>query len=773
MSRQPRIEEYRHPGGGWGAALATLAALLKQRVLLKGAAALWRMNKPGGFKCPSCAWPDPLPAHADPLVICENGAKALAWEITAKRAAPEFFARHTVTELARQSDYWLEQQGRITHPMSYDAATDRYVPVSWNDAFELIGRELRGLADPNQAEFYTSGRASNEAAFLYQLFAREFGTNNFPDCANYCHESTSVGLPPAIGVAKGTCLLEDFERADAIFVIGQNPGTNSPRMMTELHNAARRGARIVVFNPLRERALERFQAPQRPLEMAAMSSTPIATHYYQVKVGGDAAALKGVMKAAIEMDDRALGADRPRVLDAAFIEGHTAGFEALCADLRQTPWPAIERQSGLSRAQLEEAARVYVGASNVIACYGMGITQHFRGTQNVQQVTNLLLLRGNIGRPGAGVVPVRGHSNVQGNRTMGINEKPDAEFLDRLQQVFGFDPPREQGHDVLGAIEAMVRGGARAFIALGGNFVAASPDTPIICEAFRSLALTVSVATKLNRSHVVHGRAALILPCLARSEVDRAPNGSVREVTIEDAMSMVQASRGMLEPASHHLRSEPWIVAGMAKATLGKSVVPWEWLVEDYSRIRDKIEAVFPAFQGFNARIKVPGGFHLTNAASQRIWHTPNRRANFIVFPGLDEDAHEDNPQVLWLSTLRSHDQYNSTIYSNNDRYRGVYGQRDVIFLNDREIARRGLAPGDRVDIQTISTDGIDRVARGFTVVRYGIPDGSCAAYYPETNPLIPLNLYDPLSGTPSAKGVAVIVRRAWAASDTASPAKV
>jgi formate dehydrogenase major subunit len=396
-----------------------------------------------------------------------------------------------------------------------------------------------------------------------------------------------------------------------------------------------------------------------------------------------------------------------------------------------------------------------------MACYGMGITQHFRGTQNVQQLTNLLLLRGNIGRPGAGIVPVRGHSNVQGDRTVGITERPSTEFLDRLQKVFGFNPPREHGHDVVHALEAMVRGDAKVFIGLGGNFVAASPDTPVISEAFRKLKLTVNVATKLNRTHIVHGRNALILPCLARSEVDRAPDGAVQEVTIEDSMSMVQASRGLLVPASHHLRSEPWIVAHMARATLGdKSVVPWEWLVADYSRIRDKIEAVFPIFQGFNARIKVPGGFHLANTARERIWKTPNAKANFIVFPGLDEDEHINNPEALWLSTLRSHDQYNTTIYTNNDRYRGVYNQRDVLFLNASEMTKRGLALEDRVDIHTLSSDGIERVISGFKVVSYRMPDGCCAAYYPEANPLLPLYAYDPISGTPSAKAISVVLKR-------------
>jgi molybdopterin-dependent oxidoreductase alpha subunit len=760
MSKKPRIEEYHDPAGGWGAALATGAVLWEQGVLLKSGAALFFMNKPGGFKCPSCAWPDP-PPHSDPLVFCENGAKALAWESTSKRTTPEFFAKHSVTELARQSDYWLEQQGRITHPMVYDAASDHYVPIEWHKAFEIIGRELRALSHPNEAEFYTSGRSSNEAAFLYQLFAREFGTNNFPDCSNFCHEPTSQGLPPAIGVGKGTCVLEDFKHADAIFIVGQNTGTNSPRMMTELRNAARRNARIVVFNPLRERALERFQAPQNVIEMATMTSTPIATNYYQVKVGGDAAAIKGLMKAIVEADDHAVRNDEPRVVDVAFIEGHTAGFESLRSDLRDLQWSQIERQSGLSRTQLEEAANVYLRADRVMVCYGMGITQHRRGTQNVQQLVNLLLLRGNIGRSGAGIVPVRGHSNVQGDRTVGITERPTTEFLDQLERVFGFNPPRDHGHDVVHALEAIVEGRAKAFIGLGGNFVAASPDTSVVADAFPRLALTVHVATKLNRSHLVHGRNAFILPCLARSEVDRATDGTLQELTIEDSMSIVQASRGMLVPASPHLRSEPWIVAHMARATLGdRSVIQWESLVQDYARIREKIEAVFPIFQGYNARIRIPGGFHLSNTARERIWKTPNGKANFILFPGLEEDEDQNNPEALWLSTIRSHDQYNTTIYTNNDRYRGVFNQRDVLFLNDAEMRKRGLMAGDRVDVMTLSSDGIERIVRGLAIIRYNIPNGSCAAYYPETNPLLPLHLYDPQSGTPSAKAVPVVLRR-------------
>jgi len=582
------------------------------------------------------------------------------------------------------------------------------------------------------AEFYTSGRASNEAAFLYQLFAREYGTNNFPDCSNMCHEATSVGLPDAIGVGKGTVLLEDFDVTDAIFIFGQNPGTNSPRMMTSLRNASRRGARIISFNPFRERALERFQAPQNPVEMMTLTSTPISTSIYQVRVGGDVAALKGVMKAMIDADDAAIAGDEPRVLDCDFIHGHTRGFEAFAADLRATGWEAIERRSGLGRDDLKAAAMVYMEAQSAILVYGMGITQHRRGTEAVQQIANLALLRGNIGRPGAGLCPVRGHSNVQGDRTVGITEKPTPEFLDRLERRFGFKPPSAHGHDVVTALEAMLRGEAKVFIALGGNFAAAVPDWQVTRAALRGLDLTVQISTKLNRSHLVHGRAALILPCLGRTEIDLQANGP-QSVTVEDSMSMVHASSGRNTPASEHLRSEPAIVAGLARATLGpSSKVAWEELVADYDRIRDAIEAVFPIFQAYNARVRVPGGFHLISTARERIWATTSGRANFLVFEGLDEDPCQANPAALMLTTMRSHDQYNTTLYSLSDRYRGVFGQRDVVFLNACEIQNRDLKPGDRVDLLGVSTDGVERSVRGFKVVEYQLPDGCCGAYYPE-----------------------------------------
>ncbi|KRB34622.1 formate dehydrogenase [Mesorhizobium sp. Root695] len=732
--------------------------LVEQGIPIKGAATLGRMNQPEGFDCPGCAWPDPK--HTSSFEFCENGGKAVAWEATAKRCTPEFFAVHTVAELSSWSDFDLEMVGRLTHPMAYDAASDHYVPVGWDEAFAIVARHLNGLPSPNMAEFYTSGRTSNEAAFLYQLFVREFGTNNFPDCSNMCHEATSVGLPHSLGVGKGTCLLSDFDKTDCIFIFGQNPGTNSPRMMTSLRNASRRGATIMSFNPFRERALERFQSPQSPIEMATLTSTPISAKLYQVRVGGDVAVVKGLMKVLIEADDAARADELPAILDWDFIKGHTTGIEALTADLRATRWEDIVSQSGLARDDIEYAARAYMQAERAIIVYGMGITQHRRGAQSVQQLANLSLLRGHIGREGAGLCPVRGHSNVQGDRTVGITETPTREFLDRLERRFGFEPPSQHGHNVVTALEAMKDGKVKVFFALGGNFVSAIPDWEVTRAAWRKLDLTVQVSTKLNRSHLVHGRDALILPCLGRTEVDVQATGP-QSITVEDSMSMVHASAGRNVPASEHLRSEPAIVAGIARATMGaRSVVDWESFTADYDLIRDAIEDVFPIFQGYNARIRIPGGFHLTSNARERIWATASGKANFLVFDGLGEDPRQDSLDVLWLTTVRSHDQYNTTIYSMSDRYRGVFGQRDVVFLNEQEMERRGLQADDRVDLITLSTDGVERRLSNFRVVPYSFPNGSCAAYYPEANPLVPLYSHDPMSFTPSYKAIPIRISR-------------
>lgn len=754
MSEQkpPRYKPYNQPAGGWGAAGATARVLLQQSVIGKGSKALLAMNQPGGFKCPSCAFPDADERRK--LEFCENGAKALAWEATEFRAGRELFARHTVTELMAQTDYWLEMQGRLTEPMRYDAATDHYVPCSWDDAFTLIGRHLQALDSPHQAEFYTSGRTPNEAAFLYSIFVREFGTNNFPDCSNMCHEPTSRGLPPAIGVGKGTIVLQDFEHAEAIFVIGQNTGTNSPRMMSNLVEARKRGIPIVAVNPMPERALIRFAEPQDVVQMATLGSTEITSEFVHIRIGGDLALIKGMMKVMFERE-----AQGERVLDHAFLAEHTVGLEALREDVMAQDWDQIVQVSGISQAQIRRCAEIYIRSKATVICYGMGLTQHQYGSRLLQQVANLLLLRGNFGKPGAGIGPIRGHSNVQGDRTVGIDEKPKPAYLDRVQQVFGFDPPREHGHHVVESIEAMLAGSAKVFIGLGGNFIHAVPDTPRAYEAMRGLDLTVGIATKLNRGHLVHGRDALILPVVARSERIVTPAGE-QFVTIEDAMSNVTASRGVLEPVSADVLPEVEIVCRMALATLPHSKVDWIRCMHDYALIRELIAAVYPEiYTGFNERIQQPHGFHLDIPPRRRVWPTPNGKANILVMPGLDVDDPVHDPDMLRLATVRSHDQYNTTIYSYNDRYRGVYNDRMVLFMNIEDRLARGLEKEARVILETISGDGVQRRVEGLTVLDYPMPRGALAGYYPELNPLLPLDYYDRISGTPAAKSIPVRMR--------------
>jgi molybdopterin-dependent oxidoreductase alpha subunit len=755
------VDQYKGPAGGWGALKAVAKALSSEMAVPREVRGLLTMNQPAGFDCPGCAWPDPR--HTSSFEFCENGAKAVAWEATSKRTTPEFFAAHTVSELWTWSDFALEGEGRLTHPMAYDHATDTYQPIAWQDAFDRIGKALQKLPDPNMAEFYTSGRTSNEAAFLYQLFAREFGTNNFPDCSNMCHEATSVGLPDSIGVGKGTVTLEDFDHADAIFCIGHNPGTNHPRMLATLRDASKRGCKIIVFNPLRERGLERFQAPQNPFEMVTLGSTPIASSYYQVGIGGDIAVLKGMMKVLLELDRAETSAGRGRILDRDFIAEHTRGFDALAADIEATEWPQIERHSALSRADIEAAAKVYADAGRVIICYGMGITQHRHGTSNVSQIANLLLMRGNIGKEGAGICPLRGHSNVQGDRTVGITEVPSKELLDNLEAEFAIEAPREKGHNAVEAVEAITNGESKALICLGGNLAVAMSDPDVVFPAMRQLDLAVHIATKLNRSHLLIARESFILPCLGRTELDVQETGR-QSVTVEDSMSMVHASSGGLKPASEHLLSEPAIIAGLALATLPHTKVQWQELIADYGRIRDKIEAVFPDFARFNERVSHPGGFRLTVPASRRVWKTRSGKAEFLVVPGLEEDPRCDRPGALLLATVRSHDQYNTTIYGLDDRYRGITGRRDIVFMNAADLAARGLVHGDVVDVETVSNeDEAPRILAGLTAVAFDIAAGSVAAYYPEANNLIAIDQYDRRSGTPSYKSVPVYIRRAAA----------
>ena len=766
MSRKdvPGIGEYGGPAGGWGA-LQAVAKALRGEMSAARTTIMLHVNQPQGFDCPGCAWPDPREGSS--FEFCENGAKAVSWEATNKRVTPEFFARHTVSELWEREDFYLEWEGRLTHPMVYDAATDHYVAISWDDAFRRIGEQLRALPDPNMAEFYASGRASNEAAFLYQLFVREYGTNNFPDCSNMCHEATSVGLPQSIGVGKGTVTLEDFDHCDAIFSFGHNPGTNHPRMLATLRAASLRGAPIVVFNPRKERSLERFKSPQHGLEMTVGKAVPIASHYYQLKIGGDAAAVKGMMKALLAMDAEANANGGAGVLDRDFIGEHTLGFEELVADVDATSWDEIEHVSGLSRADLETAAGIYARAERTIICYGMGITQHRHGTGNVQQLANLLLLRGNIGREGAGICPLRGHSNVQGDRTVGITEIPSQGFLDALERVFGIKAPREHGHGAVAAFNAMHEGRAKALVCLGGNLPTAMPDPQVCFEAMRKLDLSVHIATKLNRSHLMVGKHTFLLPCLGRTELDMQAGG-VQSVTVEDSMSMVHASRGSLPPASSLLKSEPAIVAGIAKATLPDTKIDWDGFIADYNRIRDAIEAVFPDFDGYNERVRVPRGFRLDSPAGRREWRTPSGKAHFLAFDSKGQKplARPDAQDVLVLATVRSHDQYNTTIYGKNDRYRGVTGRRDVVFVNAADLAARGLEHGDMVDIEAVAAfDNISepRIVRNFVAVAFDIAPGSIAAYYPEANALVALANFDRRSGTPSYKSVPVVLRRAQA----------
>ncbi|MCL6746390.1 FdhF/YdeP family oxidoreductase [Kosakonia sp. R1.Fl] len=767
QNRTTGIAPYGGSAGGWGALKAVADALRGQMSVKQDVIALFKVNQPQGFDCPGCAWPDPQ--HTSSFEFCENGAKAVSWEATSKRTTPEFFAAHTVSELWNRNAFELEGEGRLTHPMKYNAASDTYQPIDWATAFREIGELLRGYDDPNSVEFYTSGRASNEAAFLWQLFAREYGTNNFPDCSNMCHEPTSVGLPESIGVGKGTVELEDFDYCDLVLCIGHNPGTNHPRMLGTLREVSKRGATIVAINPLRERGLERFTSPQSPIEMLALSSTKLASTYYKVRVGGDAAMLKGVMKILLSMHEEALAKGEPGVIDEAFIRQHTQGFEALKADLDATDWQHILNVSGMERKEIQNIARLYADAERTIICYGMGITQHQYGTQNVQQIANLLLMRGNIGKQGAGICPLRGHSNVQGDRTVGITEIPYPELLDNIEKVFGFKPPRQHGHGAVAAIQAMRDGKVNALLCLGGNLAEAISDPQTTFPAMRKLDLVVHMATKLNRSHLLLGKHNYLLPVLGRTETDMQASGA-QSVTVEDSMSMVHASRGSLTPASPHLKSEPALVAALAKATLPDSVVDWEKMVSDYSTIRDAIEAVFPAFSNFNERVKKPGGFRLRNTASERVWNTPSGLAQFKVMQGINEDPRSLKCHDLVLTTLRSHDQYNTTLYGLNDRYRGVTGRRDVLFINADEAETRQLRVGDQVNIIALDPDGnpTSRRMDNLTIVVLDMAPGSVGAYYPEANILVPLDSHDTKSGIPAYKSIPVAMERVGRGTETA-----
>jgi molybdopterin-dependent oxidoreductase alpha subunit len=707
---------------------------------------LTTINQKDGFDCPSCAWPDP-DGERKVAEFCENGAKAVASEATTARATPELFAAHGISEMLKQSDLWLDQRGRITDPMIRRERSDHYEPISWDEAFQLIGRQLNGLASPDEATFYTSGRASNEAAFLYGLFVRQFGTNNLPDCSNMCHESSGLGLTQTIGIGKATVKIEDFSYADSIFIIGQNPGTCHPRMLTELQKAARNGCKIVSVNPLAETGLMRFKNPQEPLNMLGRG-TPIACLFLPVRVNGDVALLKGIMKEMLEADRQ----QGKKVLAHDFIQHHTEGFEDFARDLEAESWEKILAGSGVSRQLIAEAAAVAMASERMICCWAMGITQHENGVANVQAIVDFALLRGQIGRRGAGLCPVRGHSNVQGDRTVGIWEKMSDKFLQALADEFNFSPPRRHGLDAVHSIQAMHEGRVKVFVALGGNFLSATPDTKYTSEAMQRCDLTVQISTKLNRGHLITGRQALILPCLGRTERDRQASGE-QFVTVEDTTGVVHQSRGVLAPASDQLRSEPAIVGGMARATLGsKSQVDWQGLIDDYDRVRDHIEHVVPGFTQYNRRVREPGGFYLPNGPREGTFSTPSGRARFTVHP---IPEHRLGDGKLLLTTLRSHDQFNTTIYGEDDRYRGIFGGRRVIFLHVDDMRERGVEKDQWVDL--ISHYGEERRrAERFKVVPYDIPRGCAAAYYPETNVLVPVASVAAGSNQPSSKSVVI-----------------
>ncbi len=762
MGKPEFIGKKSKAAGGWGALKSCGKKLLASGSALSGAVTMLKANQPDGFDCPGCAWGDP--EHGSSFEFCENGVKAVAWEATDKRVGPAFFERHTVSSLRAWTDYELEKQGRLTHPLRYDAATDRYVAVTWDAAFREIGTILRGLDSPDRAEFYTSGRASNEAAYLYQLFVRLYGTNNFPDCSNMCHEASGIALDQAIGIGKGTVTLEDFEKADAIFVIGQNPGTNHPRMLGDLRRASLRGARVAVFNPVREKGLERFSDPQDKLEMLTGGSTPIASEYYQVRLGGDMAAVRGMAKAVFAADDTALAEGRPSVLDHGFLRQHTSGLASYRAAVDATSWEEIEHQSGLSQTELEHLAQIYIESDRTICTWAMGVTQHRHSVATIREIANFMFLRGNVGRPGAGLCPVRGHSNVQGDRTVGINEKPSAAFLDALEKEFGVAMPRRHGHNVLAAIGAMLDGSAQAFIGLGGNFARATPDSTLIAKAMARQKLTVNIATKLNHSHLLPGEVSYVLPCLGRTEIDRNAKGVAQIVTVEDSMCMVHGSGGINRPASPELRSEVSIIAGIAAATVGSDVVDWSALAQDYNLIRDLIERTIPGFQDYNTRVRKPRGFRLYVAVDHRVWNTPTQRANFSPERLPRETEHQKalgEEGLFVLQTFRSHDQYNTTVYGLDDRYRGIYGERRVVFINPEDLDEIGVESGDRVDIVGRHEDGFTRVADGFRVVPYDLPRGSVAGYYPELNVLVPLSTAGEQSDTPASKSVLVSFRPA------------
>ena len=739
-------EDYYHPAAGWGAAVSVTKVLLEQGELIDGARAVFRMNhENGGYDCPGCAWPDDR--HGLSLDICENGIKHATWEMSRKRVGRKFFAEHTVTELMNWTDFALEAAGRLTEPMRYNVTSDKYVPVRWDEAFALAGRHFRELKNPNQAAFYTSGRLSNEATFLYQLFARELGTNNLPDCSNMCHEASGRALGASLGTGKGTADLVDWEKTDCLIVMGVNAASNAPRMLTSLAEAYRRGAQIIHVNPLIEAASRRTIVPHEIPSMMLFHATKIGTLNIQPRIAGDMALLRGVAKHLFEITK-----DHPKAIDWKFIERYTAGFDAYAELVKATSWDEIELRSGVTLAKIREFGEIYRKSRSAIISWCLGVTQQEHAVDTVREIVNVLLMRGNLGREGAGPSPVRGHSNVQGNRTCGIDHRPTEPWLARLDAACGIRSPREHGFDTVRVIPAMMRGEVKIFMAMGGNFVLAAPDTPYTFEAMRKCDLTIQVSTKLNRSHLVHGRDALILPCLGRTEKDRGRKG-LQGITVEDSMSMVHLSYGMKEPCSPDLRSECRILTGIAKASLPETKTPWDKYADDYNIIRDKMGEAIEGFECFNRRVRQPLGFRLKQPARELVFLTDTGRANFSAVPLIEVLPAGGR---LLLGTVRSHDQWNTTIYSDDDRYRGVKNLRTLVFMNKDDMAERGLRKYDLVDITSFAKDGSTRSVQGYRAIPYNLPRGSSMGYMPELNALCAIGDYSPQSDQPLQKHVVV-----------------
>lgn len=754
MADLPEPIAYDGAAGGWGSLKGIVESEVSQKAGPGALETLKALNKPGGMMCTSCAWVKP--AQPSAFEFCENGAKATLWDLTTARCTPEVLSGHSVSELAQWPDHDLEMLGRLTEPMRYDPHSDRYVRTSWDEAFAAIGSKL-GELDPKSVTFYASGKAGLEASYLYALFARMYGHNNLPDSSNMCHETTSVGLKKVIGSPVGTCQLEDFEHCDAIFYLGQNPGTNSPRILHPLQQAVKRGCKIVVFNPLKEKGLVEFVNPQDPLQMTVGKPTAMSHLYLQVRPGGDIAALMGVCKRVVERDEQAQAAGRARILDRAFIEQHTSGFDAFLERLKNTGWAELEQASGLTRDEMEQAGDVYADAKNVIGIYGMGLTQHVHGSQAIGLLVNLLLLGGNIGRKGAGCSPIRGHSNVQGQRTVGITEKVSLAPVEKYRELFGVETPAQDGHTTVDFLEATIEGSNKGFIGLGGNLARAVPDHDRVHPAWKRMELTVHVATKLNRTHCMPGKASWILPCLVRAEEDMQETGN-QWVSIEDSFSHIYGSKGKRKPASEHLMSETAIVCGMAKATL-PAHPRWTWdaWCADYARIRDLIARTYPdEFHDMNARMNQPGGFYRGNPARERIWKTESGKAEFTDPSVLNACGVTSSPGGMHLVTLRSNDQFNTTIYGYSDRLRGLQGSRMIVMMAPAEMVRLGLIEGQEITLVTQIEDGVNRKVGGLAVKPYDLPTGTVVGYFPELNPLIPLGYHEELSKTPASKGVPV-----------------